>query len=96
MKLEHEELHAELVKATKAGGKIGEVAKAVARILHSHFVKEEEYVLPPLGLLPPLAEGKATPEWKAFYLRLKDQKQNYLRCSKSTKLSLQRSRIFLK
>ena len=29
-----------------------------ARLLHPHFVKEEEYALPPLGLLVPLSEGK--------------------------------------
>lgn len=62
LKLEHEELHAQLAKATKIGGQIGEAATAVAKLLHPHFVKEEEYALPPLGLLPLLAEGKLTPE----------------------------------
>jgi hypothetical protein len=62
LKLEHEELHAELVKATQAAGKLGEAARAVAQTLHPHFVKEEEYALPPLGLLPLLTEGKMTPE----------------------------------
>jgi hemerythrin superfamily protein len=57
MKIEHEELHAELVKATKASGKTGEAAKAVAKVLHPHFVKEEEYALPPLGLLVRLSKG---------------------------------------
>lgn len=57
MKAEHDELHAALVRATKAGGQTGEAAKAVAKVLHSHFVKEEEYALPPLGLLPALAQG---------------------------------------
>ena len=61
-KVEHEKLHAELIKATEAGGKIGDAAKAVAKILHPHFVKEEEYALPPLGLLSLLAEGKVTSE----------------------------------
>jgi hemerythrin superfamily protein len=64
MKLEHEELHAELVKATKEKGKIGEAAKAVAKVLHNHFVKEEEYAIPPLGLLTQLAEGKVTEEMR--------------------------------
>jgi hemerythrin-like domain-containing protein len=36
------------------GGKVGEAAKAVADILHPHFEKEEEYALPPLGLLSSL------------------------------------------
>lgn len=62
LKSEHDELHAELVKATNAGGKIAEAAKAVAALLHPHFVKEEAYALPPLGLLPRLAAGTITPE----------------------------------
>ncbi len=62
MTAEHEELHAQLVKATKEGGEVGEAAKGVAELLHPHFVKEEEYALPPLGLLSPLAEGKVLPE----------------------------------
>ena len=47
LKLEHEQLHADLVRATKAGGKTGEAAKAVAKVLHEHFIKEEEFALPP-------------------------------------------------
>jgi hypothetical protein len=58
MKIEHDELHSDLVKATKAGGKTAEAAKEVATVLHSHFVKEEEYALPPLGLLVALSEDK--------------------------------------
>jgi hypothetical protein len=64
MKLEHNELHAELAAATKVRGKIGEAAKAVAKVLHHHFLKEEEYALPPLGLLTAIAEGKITPEFE--------------------------------
>lgn len=62
LKVEHEELHAELIKATKAGGETGKAAKEVARILHPHFEKEEEFALPPLGLLSSLTEGKVTSE----------------------------------
>ena len=61
MKIEHDELHADLVTATKAGGQVGESAKAVAKVLHDHFVKEEEYALPPLGLLVALSEGRFEP-----------------------------------
>ena len=43
LKTEHEELHAELSRAEKAGGATGEAAKAVAASLHPHFLKEEEY-----------------------------------------------------
>jgi hypothetical protein len=43
LKAEHEELHGELARATRAGGRTGEAAKAVAKLMHPHFVKEEEY-----------------------------------------------------
>ena len=62
LKAEHDELHSKLAKAIAAGGRVGEAAKEVARLLHAHFVKEEEYALPPLGLLVVLAQGKVTPE----------------------------------
>ncbi|KAB2912912.1 MAG: hypothetical protein F9K29_17545 [Hyphomicrobiaceae bacterium] len=58
LKIEHDELLGELVEATQAGGRTGDAAKTVAKLLHPHFVKEEEYALPPLGLLVPLSEGK--------------------------------------
>jgi hypothetical protein len=61
MKVEHDELHADLVKATQAGGQTAEAAKIAAKVLHSHFVKEEEYALPPLGLLTALSEGRFEP-----------------------------------
>jgi len=65
LKLEHEELHADLVNATKEGGGTGEAARSVAAILHPHFVKEEEFALPPLGLLASLAKGEIVAEMKS-------------------------------
>ncbi len=61
MKVEHDKLHEALVRATQAGGRTGDAAKAVAKVLHAHFLKEEEFALPPLGLLPALAHGKVEP-----------------------------------
>ncbi len=58
LKLEHDELHAELVEAIRLGGKTGDAAKNVAKVLHAHFVAEEEFALPPLGLLRQVSEGK--------------------------------------
>jgi hemerythrin superfamily protein len=72
LKLEHEELHAELVRATQAGGRVGEAAKGVAKVLHDHFVKEEEFALPPLGLLSSLARGKVDKNMGSV-LRMTDQ-----------------------
>ncbi|MBI4292713.1 MAG: hemerythrin domain-containing protein [Betaproteobacteria bacterium] len=62
LKAEHEELHSTLVQATREPGPTGAAAQAVAALLHPHFVKEEEYALPPLGLLPSLAKGHVTPD----------------------------------
>jgi hypothetical protein len=59
LKAEHAELHGELARATKAGGRTGEAAKAVAKVMHPHFIKEEAYALPPLGLLAALSKGQA-------------------------------------
>lgn len=61
LKSEHEDLHSTLIRATKEPGSTGEAARAVAALLHPHFVKEEQFALPPLGLLAPLSRG----EWKA-------------------------------
>lgn len=58
---EHAELHEELAAAMRAGGETAKAAGEVERLLRPHFVKEEEYALPPLALLAPLAGGKATP-----------------------------------
>jgi hemerythrin-like domain-containing protein len=78
LELEHEELHKQLFKGVKEGGKVGEAAKAVADILHPHFEKEEEYALPPLGLLSSLisenqGEGKITQEMKKNVISMTDK-----------------------
>jgi hypothetical protein len=72
LKAEHDELHGELVEATKAGGRTGDAAKAVAKLLHPHFVKEEEYALPPLSLLVALSEDKFDPSM-AGVLKMTDR-----------------------
>lgn len=60
MRAEHEEIHAALERATQAPGRVGEAARALAKVLHPHFVREEQIALPPLGLLSPLARGEFT------------------------------------
>ena len=62
IQVEHEEIHSELVAATKAAGRVGEAARALAAVLHPHFVREEEIALPPLGLLAALARGEPVTE----------------------------------
>lgn len=77
LKAEHEALHDELRQAIDAGGKVGEAAKAVAQTLHPHFLKEEEYALPPLGMLRALAQSGVSPEM-AEVLPLTDKLKNDL------------------
>ena len=62
MQAEHAELHEELYAATRVPGQVGEAAQRVAAVLHAHFENEEAFALPPLGLLPGLAEGQSGPE----------------------------------
>jgi hypothetical protein len=62
LKTEHAELHERLETATRAGGKTGARAQEVVRVLHPHFVKEEEFALPPLGILRSLASGTVSPD----------------------------------
>jgi hypothetical protein len=69
---EHEALHERLREATQAGGDVGEAAKTLARLMHPHFVKEDQIALPPLCLLAPLARGEWSVEM-ADVLVLTDQ-----------------------
>jgi len=55
---EHKQLHADLARAFEAGGETADAARAVAQLMHPHFLKEDEYAMPPLGLLVRLARGE--------------------------------------
>jgi hypothetical protein len=61
---DHAHIHGALVTATQMEGRVGEAARALAQILHPHFVREEEIALPPLALLEPLARERFRPEWR--------------------------------
>ena len=62
LRREHEELHADLARAGQRPGLLGQTAREVARIMHPHFLREDEYAMPPLSLLPRLARGQITPD----------------------------------
>ena len=57
VKAEHEDLHVGLANAMKTGGDTAKAARQLEQVLHPHFLKEEQYALPPLSLLPGLANG---------------------------------------
>lgn len=61
LRIEHEELRADLEQAIRIGGRIGEAARALWSLLHPHFRKEDDNVFLGLGLLQTVAEGKVTP-----------------------------------
>lgn len=65
MRVEHSEIHTELVRATSLPGQIGAAARELATVLHPHFVREEQIALPPLGLLAALSRNEFTPEMRA-------------------------------
>lgn len=65
MKAEHDAIHQRLVRAAAAPGPTGDAARALAKVLHPHFIREEQIALPPLGLLAPLARGEFKPEMAA-------------------------------
>ncbi|HET9646171.1 MAG TPA: hemerythrin domain-containing protein [Burkholderiaceae bacterium] len=50
----------------------GDAAKALAKLMHPHFLKEDDFALPPLGLLKTLAQGAVTAEM-AGVLELTDR-----------------------
>ena len=65
---EHEALHERLRQATEAGGEVGEAAKTLAHLMHPHFVKEDEFALPPLDLLVEHAQTEETVMYPAAIL----------------------------
>lgn len=76
LRREHEELHADLARAGQVPGRIGDAARAVARIMHPHFLREDEYAMPPLSLLARLAKGPVTADMAAvlpLVARLKEE-----------------------
>jgi hypothetical protein len=82
LKAEHEQLHATLADAAREAGDVGASAREVARLLHPHFVHEEEFALPPLALLEPIARGGVTPDMASVLpmtKRLKEQLPQMLR-----------------
>ncbi|MCZ0963587.1 hemerythrin domain-containing protein [Paracoccus benzoatiresistens] len=56
LKTEHDHLHDDLRAALAKGGRTEQAARVVAERLHPHFLAEEEFAMPPLGLLSTLAE----------------------------------------
>ena len=61
LRQDHDELRAELSRATMDPSPIGEVAKRLAALCLPHFAQEEKTVFPVFELLPDVIEGDAPP-----------------------------------
>jgi hypothetical protein len=61
---EHAELHDRLADALAAGGETARAAKDLVKVLHPHFLREEQIALPPLSLLPRLARGEVSEDMR--------------------------------
>jgi len=57
-------MHAQLARAGGEPGGLGSAAKQADRLLQTHVLREEQFALPPLGLLPILAAGFIWPEMR--------------------------------
>lgn len=62
--MEHEGDLAYLAKLSERPGPIGVAARNLAALLKEHIAMEDEFVLPPLTLLPELAAGKVSPDMR--------------------------------
>ena len=60
--LEHQETMERLTELSARQGKVGEVARQALDLFKRHTQREQDYILPPLALLPDLADGHVTPD----------------------------------
>ena len=62
--MEHEGDIAYLTKLAERPGPVGAAAKNLIEAFKGHMEAEDEFILPPLTLLPALAAGKVSPDMK--------------------------------
>jgi hypothetical protein len=76
--MEHKSMLAYLDKIAQRKTPTGAAAKHLLEVLKAHMALEDEFVLPPLSLLPVLADGTATPDMRwaiAMSDRVKAEKE---------------------
>jgi hypothetical protein len=69
---EHEETLKHLAVLARRPGQVGSVARKALGLFKRHIEREQAYILPPLTLLPDIADGKATPDM-AWALAMADR-----------------------
>jgi hypothetical protein len=64
LRVEHNDTLEQLTTLSKRHTAVGAEARKALALFKKHIQREEEYILPPLTLLPDLADGKITPDMK--------------------------------
>jgi len=64
LRLEHDNTLQQLGKLAQHSGPVGVEARKALELFKRHLQREEEFILPPLTLLPLLADGKVSPDMK--------------------------------
>lgn len=64
LRLEHEDTLQQLGVLARRRGPVGEEARKALVLFKKHIQREETYILPPLTVLPLLADGKVSPDMK--------------------------------
>ncbi|HET9438731.1 MAG TPA: hemerythrin domain-containing protein [Longimicrobiales bacterium] len=72
MRDEHEEIVWGLENALKQPGEVGARARDLEKVLHPHFVREEQIALPPLGVLNRLIEIREVEQMQHWILPITD------------------------
>lgn len=77
LQLEHDLVRQRLDRAVKEGGRTGSAAEALVAALRPHVVKEEDFALPALGLLPHLVAGRVSPVMRGVIVMTDRLKAEY-------------------
>ena len=64
LQVEHQETLERLTILEHHAGAVGVEARKAMPLFKAHIARESEFILPPLTLLPELADGKVTPDMK--------------------------------
>jgi hypothetical protein len=94
--MEHEAIHEELARAARSGGKTGEAAWDVTRVLFPHVYREEAFAVPPLMLLPKLARGEFDPSMEAMLEKTEVMKSEFPRMLEEHKIIVAALRMLLR
>jgi hypothetical protein len=62
LRIEHEDTVRQLSVIAKRHTQSGAIARKVLALYREHIQREQEFIMPPLTLLPLLAQGKVTPD----------------------------------